>query len=45
MKSLTKHRKVILENLKNRYDHPTAKMVYDSARELTEKLSFATVYF
>jgi Fur family peroxide stress response transcriptional regulator len=44
MKNLTRHRKLILENLKNRLDHPTAKMVYDSVRETTEKFSFATVY-
>ena len=30
--------------MKSRMDHPTAKMVYDSARDLTDKLSFATVY-
>ena len=44
MKNLTRHRKIILENMKSRTDHPTAKMVYDSARSLTDKLSFATVY-
>lgn len=44
MKNLTRHRKIILENMKSRMDHPTAKMVYDSARTLTDKLSFATVY-
>lgn len=44
MKTLTKHRKMILENMASRKDHPTAKMVYDSARNFTDKLSFATVY-
>jgi Fur family peroxide stress response transcriptional regulator len=44
MKNLTRHRNIILENLQSRLDHPTAKMVYDSARQKTEKLSFATVY-
>jgi Fur family peroxide stress response transcriptional regulator len=44
MKNLTRHRKIILENMKSRMDHPTAKMVYDSARNITDKLSFATVY-
>ena len=44
MKNLTRHRKIIFENMKSRLDHPTAKMVYDSARNLTDKLSFATVY-
>lgn len=44
MKNLTRHRKVILENLQSRMDHPTAKMVYDSARHIADKLSFATVY-
>jgi Fur family peroxide stress response transcriptional regulator len=44
MKTLTKHRKLILENMQGRKDHPTAKMVYDSARLTTDNLSFATVY-
>ncbi len=44
MRNLTRHRKLILENLRNRLDHPTAKMVYDSVRETTDKFSFATVY-
>ncbi|MDX1959840.1 MAG: transcriptional repressor [Leptospiraceae bacterium] len=44
MKNLTRHRKIILENLKSRFDHPTARMVYDSAKNSTDKLSFATVY-
>lgn len=44
MKKLTRHRKVILENMQSRSDHPTAKMVYDSVRDNVESLSFATVY-
>jgi Fur family peroxide stress response transcriptional regulator len=44
MKKLTRHRKVILENMQARKDHPTAKMVYDSVRESMKSLSFATVY-
>ncbi len=44
MKTLTKHRKLVLENLKSRYDHPTAKMVFDSIQEKTDKISFATIY-
>lgn len=44
MKNLTKHRKLVLENLKMRYDHPTAKMVFDSIQQYTDKISFATVY-
>ena len=34
MKKLTRHRKIILENMQSRKDHPTAKMVYDSVREV-----------
>lgn len=44
MKSLTRHRKMILENMQNRTDHPTAKMVFDSIKDNTNKISFATVY-
>lgn len=44
MKTLTKHRRLILEDLKARYDHPTAKMVFDSIQKQTDKISFATVY-
>lgn len=44
MKTLTKHRKLVLENLKARYDHPTAKMVFDSLQDHADKISFATVY-
>lgn len=44
MKKLTRHRKIILENMQSRRDHPTAKMVYDSVRESVKSLSFATVY-
>ena len=44
MKKLTRHRKIILENMQSRKDHPTAKMVYDSVRESVNSLSFATVY-
>jgi len=44
MKNLTRHRKIILENMQARFDHPTAKMVFDSAKTSSGKLSFATVY-
>ncbi len=44
MKTLTKHRNLILQDLKQRNDHPTAKMVFDSVKEKAEKVSFATVY-
>lgn len=44
MKKLTRHRKIILENMQSRKDHPTAKMVYDSVKESVNSLSFATVY-
>lgn len=44
MKALTKHRELILQDLKGRYDHPTAKMVFESVKGKSEKISFATVY-
>lgn len=44
MKKLTKHRKIILDDLAERRDHPTAKMVFDSVRLHNNKISFATVY-
>jgi Fur family peroxide stress response transcriptional regulator len=44
MKTLTKHRDLILKNLQERTDHPTAKMVFDGAKSSVNKISFATVY-
>lgn len=44
MKTLTKHRELILKNLRERRDHPTAKMVFESTKNLAKKISFATVY-
>ena len=44
MKNLTKHRRKILESMKIRKDHPTARMVFDSIKEETDRISFATVY-
>ncbi|MGJ4733973.1 Fur family transcriptional regulator [Leptospira levettii] len=44
MKALTKHRELILQDLKVRHDHPTAKMVFESVRDKADKISFATVY-
>ncbi len=44
MKTLTKHRELILKNLRERRDHPTAKMVFESTRGSVSKMSFATVY-
>lgn len=35
---------MILENMQYRTDHPTAKMVFDSIKMNTYKISFATVY-
>ncbi|HMV77966.1 MAG TPA: transcriptional repressor [Leptospiraceae bacterium] len=42
-KRLTRHRQTILENMKSRMDHPTAKMVFESLHS-SSRLSFATVY-
>ena len=44
MKKLTRHRQIIFDNLSKRRDHPTAKMVYDSVQNSSERFSFATVY-
>jgi Fur family transcriptional regulator, peroxide stress response regulator len=44
MKTLTKHRELVLKNLQDRRDHPTAKMVYDATKHSSGKISFATVY-
>ncbi|PJZ86416.1 Fur family transcriptional regulator [Leptospira harrisiae] len=44
MKALTKHRELIFNDLKERKDHPTAKMVFESVRGKADKISFATVY-
>ena len=44
MKRYSKQREIIMNNLKNRYDHPTAEMVYDSVREEVPNISLGTVY-
>lgn len=44
MKTLTRHRELILKNLQCRHDHPTAKMVFDSILTKSQSISFATVY-
>ncbi len=44
MKTLTKHRELILKNLQERRDHPTAKMLFDGTKDSVKKISFATVY-
>ena len=42
--SLTSQRRVILESLLERKDHPTAEQVYDLVRDRLPGLSRATVY-
>ena len=44
MATLTKHRKLVLNDLQGRRDHPTARSVYESTRQVCDKISFATVY-
>ncbi|MBL7686171.1 MAG: transcriptional repressor [Deltaproteobacteria bacterium] len=41
---MTSHRKTVFETVKESYDHPTAKMVFDRAQKKASHLSFATVY-
>ena len=40
----SRQREFIKENLRNRYDHPTAEMVFAEARKAFPKVSLATVY-
>jgi Fur family transcriptional regulator, peroxide stress response regulator len=44
MKKLTKYRSLILSDLTSRDDHPTAKMVFESLKQNSVTVSFATVY-
>mgnify|MGYP004444805703 FL=1 len=40
----SRQRECIRENVKSRYDHPTAEMVYQSVKEKYEHISLGTVY-
>lgn len=40
----SKQRELILSNLKNRYDHPTAEMIYQDLKTNHPHLSLGTVY-
>lgn len=40
----SKQRELITEIIKGRKDHPTADMIYNSARELEPNISLGTVY-
>ena len=40
----SKHRELITDIIKNRKDHPTADMIYASAREIEPNISLGTVY-
>lgn len=40
----SKQRELILSNLKNRYDHPTAEMIYQDLKTNHPQLSLGTVY-
>ena len=44
MKRYSKQREVIMNNMKDRYDHPTAEMVYDTVRAEIPNISLGTVY-
>lgn len=46
MKTLkySRHREAILKFLSNRYDHPTAEVIYQNLREEFPKISLGTVY-
>ena len=40
----SKQREALLENLKNRYDHPTADVIYEDLRKQFPRISLGTVY-
>ena len=44
MLKYSKQREAILKNLRNRYDHPNADMVFESIREEIPNISLGTVY-
>lgn len=46
MKTLkySRHREAILKFLSNRYDHPTAEVIYQNLKEEFPKISLGTVY-
>lgn len=44
VKRYSRQREVISLNLKGRYDHPSADMVYDAVKEELPKISLGTVY-
>lgn len=41
---MTRQKNMILDNVMNRCDHPTAEMIYQDLRELDPNISLATVY-
>lgn len=43
-RKFSRQRESIIENLKHRYDHPTADMVYSDIREIYPNVSLGTVY-
>lgn len=44
MQRYSKQREIILNNLKNRCDHPTAEMIYMDVKKDIPKISLGTVY-
>ena len=44
MQRYSKQREAILSNLRSRYDHPTADMIYADLKQENPKLSLGTVY-
>ena len=44
MQRYSKQRELILDNLKSRYDHPTAEMVYMDVKKILPRISLGTVY-
>lgn len=44
MKKFSKQRELILENVRNRCDHPTAETLYEDVKKEMPELGIATVY-
>lgn len=43
-KKLTRQREAVLRAVRERYDHPTANDIFESARAILPGISYATVY-
>lgn len=44
MERNTKQKKLILDNICNRYDHPTSEMIYNDLKKENDSIGLATIY-